>query len=150
MLFRYLVIAFIAVPIIEIYLLFQVGEVIGAGWTIFLIIVTAILGASLLQRQGLSTLQRLNQSIAQGELPPAMLVEGLLLLFAGALLLTPGFFTDILGFSLLLHPLRVLLAKLLLKHGLFVMATSGSGSTQAPHSSSSGRTIEGEYERRDD
>ena len=149
MVFRYLLIAFILVPIIEIYLLFQVGEVIGGGWTILLIIITAIIGASLLQRQGLSTLHRINQSVAQGELPPAMLVEGLLLLFAGALLLTPGFFTDAVGFSLLLPPLRHWLATLLLRHGLFIMA-AGPANHPPPPGSGAGRTYEGEYERRDD
>lgn len=82
--FQILFIALIAIPILEIYLLFQVGGMIGAGWTILIVIGTAVLGANLLRQQGLSTWTRLNQSMAQGQLPPTILVEGILLLLSGA------------------------------------------------------------------
>ena len=82
--FQILFIALITVPIFEIYLLFQVGDIIGAGWTILIVIGTAVLGASLLRQQGLSTWTRLNQSMAQGQLPPTIMVEGILLLLSGA------------------------------------------------------------------
>ena len=160
--FQILLIAFLAVPILEIYLLFQVGGIIGAGWTIFIVIATAVLGASLLRQQGLATWTRLNQSIAQGQLPPTILVEGIFLLLSGAFLLTPGFFTDTVGFLLLMPPVRKTLAAYLLRRGMF-MATSMHSTTYSAQSSSSqssytsqSRTgvqqdvIEGEFERKDD
>ena len=152
--FQILLIAFLAIPIIEIYLLIQVGSIIGAGWTIFIVIGTAILGASLLRQQGLATWTRLNQSMAQGQLPPTILVEGILLLLSGAFLLTPGFFTDGIGFLFLMPPVRKFLAAYLLRRSMF-MATS-MHSTQTTYSTSSrthhveNNVIEGEYEDRSD
>lgn len=154
--FQILLIAFLAIPILEIYLLFQVGGVIGAGWTIFIVIATAVLGASLLRQQGLATWTRLNQSMAQGQLPPTIMVEGLLLLLSGAFLLTPGFFTDTVGFLFLTPVVRKMLAAYLLRKGLF-MATSSMHSSQTAYTTSSSRphhvennVIEGEYEDRSD
>ena len=155
--FQILFIALIIVPILEIYLLFQVGGIIGAGWTILIVIGTAILGASLLRQQGLATWTRLNQSMAQGQLPPTILIEGIFLLLSGAFLLTPGFFTDAIGFLFLMPPVRKFLAASLLSRGVF-MATSThtayssqSGSSQSrPTQDSLQDVIEGEYERKDD
>lgn len=152
--FQILLIAFLAVPILEIYLLFQVGGIIGAGWTILIVIGTAVLGASLLRQQGLSTWTRLNQEIAQGHLPPTVLVEGIFLLLAGAFLLTPGFFTDAIGFLFLVPPARKMLAAYLLRHGIF-MATSSMHATYTAKRDSAAHSeqhnvIEGEYERKED
>jgi UPF0716 protein FxsA len=97
---------FLIVPIIEIYLLIQVGQVIGAGWTIFLVVLTAVLGVWLLRIQGLSTLTRAQRKLQENELPAREILEGMGLVVAGALLLTPGFFTDALGFTLLFPPTR--------------------------------------------
>src|SRR5690606_24280806 len=94
------------VPFVEIYLLLQVGGIIGAIPTIFLVVLTAVLGAWLLRQQGLATLQRLQVSMAQGTLPAYEMVEGPILLMGGILLLTPGFITDIMGFACLIPPLR--------------------------------------------
>lgn len=159
--FQILLIAFLAIPILEIYLLFQVGGIIGAGWTIFIVIGTAILGASLLRQQGLATWTRLNQSMAQGQLPPTILVEGILLLLSGAFLLTPGFFTDTVGFLFLTPFVRKLFAAYLLRRGMFMatgMNASYSSHTSSNHSRESssnsqsveGNVIEGEYEERND
>lgn len=154
--FKILLIAFLAVPILEIYLLFQVGGIIGVGWTILIVIGTAILGASLLRQQGLATWTRLNQSLAQGQLPPTILVEGILLLLSGAFLLTPGFFTDAIGFLFLTPPVRKTFAAYLLRRGMF-MASSRMQSTHSSHTHAQSEShpkqnnvIEGEYERRDD
>ena len=98
---------FVLVPIIEIYLLIQVGQVIGAGWTIFLVVLTAVLGVWLLRIQGLSTLTRAQRKLQQNELPAREILEGIGLVVAGAMLLTPGFFTDTLGFILLFPPTRI-------------------------------------------
>ncbi len=104
--FPLLALAFLTVPIVEIYLLIKVGQVIGAGWTIALVVLTAVIGVWLLRLQGLSTLLRARQKLEQDELPAQELLEGMGLVVAGALLLTPGFFTDTIGFLLLLPPTR--------------------------------------------
>jgi UPF0716 protein FxsA len=153
--FQILFIALIAVPILEIYLLFQVGGIIGAGWTILIVIGTAVIGANLLRQQGLSTWTRLNQSMAQGQLPPTILVEGILLLLSGAFLLTPGFFTDAVGFIFLVPAVRKVIASSLLRRGMF-MAASSMSSAQTTYSrtedsrSVENNVIEGEYEDKSD
>ena len=151
--FQVLLIAFLAVPIIEIYLFFQVGGIIGAGWTILIVIATAIIGATLLRQQGLATWTRLNQSIAQGQLPPTVLVEGILLLLSGAFLLTPGFFTDAIGFLFLMPPVRKYLASYLLSRGVFMASsmhsTYSAQVTPESHSQHS-NVIEGEFEERNE
>jgi len=107
--FPLIAVLFLVIPIIEIYLLIQVGQVIGAGWTIFLVVLTAVIGVALLKHQGLSTLNRAQLKMQQNELPAREILEGMGLVVAGALLLTPGFFTDAVGFFLLFPPTRILL-----------------------------------------
>lgn len=154
--FQILFIALIVVPILEIYLLFQVGGIIGAGWTILIVIGTAIIGASLLRQQGLATWTRLNKSMAQGQLPPTILVEGIFLLLSGAFLLTPGFFTDGIGFLFLMPPVRKLLAASILRRGVFMAAGMNATYTSQTTQSSSQKhsvennVIEGEFEDRTD
>lgn len=153
--FQILLVIFLVIPIIEIYLLIQVGGIIGVGWTIFFVIATAVLGVSLLRQQGLSTWTRLNQSMAQGQLPPTILVEGILLLLSGAFLLTPGFFTDAIGFLFLTPFVRKFIAANLLSRGLFMASNMGARYTsQTTHSTTKrsveGHIIEGEYEDRSD
>ena len=97
---------FIIVPLIEIAILIKIGNIIGAGYTIPLVIGTAFLGVSLLRIQGLATLAKVHSSINSGQLPAIELIEGLILLISGAFLLTPGFFTDTLGFLMLVPILR--------------------------------------------
>ena len=110
--FPLIVFFFLAVPIIEIYLLIQVGQVIGAGWTVLLVVLTAVIGVWLLKIQGLSTLTRAQRRLQENELPAREIVEGMALVVAGAFLLTPGFFTDTIGFLLLFPPTRIWLASL--------------------------------------
>ena len=110
--FPLVVFFFLAVPIIEIYLLIQVGQVIGAGWTILLVVLTAVIGVWLLKIQGLSTLTRAQRRLQENELPAREILEGMALVVAGAFLLTPGFFTDTIGFLLLFPPTRIWLASL--------------------------------------
>jgi UPF0716 protein FxsA len=98
---------FLLVPIVEIYLLIQVGNVIGAGWTVLLVVMTAVIGVWLLRIQGLSTLMRAQRRLQDNELPAAEILEGVALVVAGAFLLTPGFATDTLGFLLLFPPTRI-------------------------------------------
>jgi UPF0716 protein FxsA len=113
--FPLLFLFFLLVPLVEIYFLIQVGSVIGAGWTVFLVVFTAVLGAYLLRLQGFNTLRRAQSSLAGGQLPAMEMMEGLGLLVSGALLLTPGFVTDTIGFLLLVPAVRQFLIKKSLK-----------------------------------
>ena len=102
---------FFLTPIVEMYLLIEVGGYIGAVPTICLVMITAVIGVALLRIQGLATLTRGVSRLNRGELPAREMVEGLLLAVAGALLLTPGFITDAVGFVLLAPPSRQLIAQ---------------------------------------
>lgn len=97
---------FVAVPIIEMWILIQVGGEIGALPTIGLVVLTAMIGLSLLKRQGLSTLMSARAKMDQGRIPAGELVSGVMLAVGGALLLTPGFVTDVVGFLLLIPATR--------------------------------------------
>ena len=97
---------FLIVPLIEIALFIQVGGVIGLGWTLFTVVLTAILGTALVRSQGLAVLNRLRGSMEELRDPTEPLAHGAMILFSGALLLTPGFFTDAVGFALLVPGLR--------------------------------------------
>ena len=119
--FRILFFLFLFIPLVEIYFLIQVGEVIGAGWTIFSVVATAVIGVSLIRSQGASTLLRAQQNLQQGSLPALEILEGIALAISGILLLIPGFFTDTFGFILLIPLFRQALIKPLLKKGLFTM-----------------------------
>jgi len=105
--FPVVTIIFVIVPILEVYLLIQVGAVIGAPWTVLLVVLTAVIGIRLLKIQGLSTLMRAQRKMQVGQTPAVEMLEGVGLILAGAFLLTPGFFTDALGFLLLFPPTRV-------------------------------------------
>ena len=87
-----LFLTFLLVPLLEIYLLIEIGSVIGAAWTVAGVVGTAVVGAALVRRQGLAALGRVRSATEAGELPAITIIEGLALLVAGALLLTPGFF----------------------------------------------------------
>lgn len=104
-------IIFIAVPIIEIAIFIQVGSLIGLWRTLATIFITAIIGVGLLKRQGLTTLANAQTSLDEGRLPVDSLFHGVALLVAGALLLTPGFLTDAIGFLLLVPAFRLWIGK---------------------------------------
>ena len=122
---------FLLVPVLEIYLLIEIGSLIGAVWTVTAVVGTAALGAGLVRRQGLAALARFRSATQVGELPAVTIIEGLALLVAGALLLTPGFFTDLVGFLLLTPPLRQFLVSRWLA-GRVVTPVGGTPSGQAP------------------
>ena len=111
-----LLIAFIAVPLVEIGVFIQVGGLIGLWPTLAVVVLTAIIGTWLLRQQGLATLGRARAQMDQGVLPTRELFDGICLLFAGALLLTPGFVTDTVGFLLFVPPLRDALRVALARH----------------------------------
>lgn len=144
--FAILLFLFILVPLAEISLLISVGGSIGAGSTILLVIATAILGAWLVRQQGLSTISNLQQQASRGVLPAMEIAEGVLLLFAGAVLLTPGFLTDALGFALLVPVTRRALIRYLAKRGVWGVQTA---QYQSRHKSSESIIIEGEFNNRD-
>jgi UPF0716 protein FxsA len=109
--FLRLLLLFIIVPLLELVLLVKLGSVIGVGPTILIVISTGALGAWLARRQGLGVLNRISDDFSAGRLPADALLEGLLILIAGALLLTPGLITDTVGFLLLVPRVRAVLRK---------------------------------------
>ncbi len=143
-----LFILFIAVPILEIYLLIQVGSHFGAGTTVLLVVVTAVVGAYLVRQQGFATLQRVQRSLHEGKMPAMEMLEAVVLLVAGALLMTPGFCTDALGFSCLVPRLRRHWVSRLLQR--LVVNTVSSQTRQASRNPGQPKVIEGEYRREDD
>jgi len=131
------------VPFAEIYLLLQVGGIIGALPTIFLVVFTALLGAFLLKQQGLATFQRFQLSLAQGEVPAYEIIEGPIILLGGLLLLTPGFITDILGFICLVPPLRRKIAQYLIENHLIQTVAGGFQRNKAGDNN----VLEGEFHK---
>jgi len=151
-----LLLLFLLTPAVELALLIQVDRLIGFGPTIGLIIATGIAGSYLARREGLHTWQRLNERLQAGDLPGKELVDGVIILVAGALLVTPGVFTDVVGFIGLLPPTRALVRKALMRRfqskmergsmqvqfGIFGGAPpgpNGDGGTPGPSSPSSDR-----------
>ena len=97
---------FLLIPLAEMWLLIEVGSVIGGLSTLGLVVLTAFIGVNLLRRQGVQTLQRFQAKAASGQLPGKEIIEGMMLAVAGVLLLTPGFLTDTIGFMLLVPGIR--------------------------------------------
>lgn len=147
--FFILVFLFVVVPVVEISVLINVGKAIGGFNTIMFVIFTAVLGAYLVKQQGMKTISNLQQEMNAGRMPAMQMAEGVALLFAGAVLLTPGFITDALGFALLTPPIRRGIITWITKSGLIKggVSTSGFGSSQSSdqQANSSGNIIEGEY-----
>ena len=139
-----ILVAMIAVPIIEIAVFIEAGVWLGLWPTIGVVILTAIIGSTLLRHQGLATLVRVRESMDAGRLPVAELFDGLCLLVAGALLLTPGFVTDGVALLLFMPPFRLILrglmARRLKARGDFQMHT------QNPPQGYDSTIIEGEYQ----
>jgi len=111
MLLLYLFLLFTVVPLVEITLLYYVGQAISWPATVGLVLLTGLVGVTLARWQGVRAVLRVHRRIARGQVPASELFDGLLILFAGLLLVTPGLLTDLLGFSLLIPPLRNLLKR---------------------------------------
>ncbi|MCD6526766.1 MAG: membrane protein FxsA [Desulfuromonas sp.] len=120
-----LLILFITIPVVEIYVLLQAGELIGLWPTVGLIILTGIAGAYLARTQGSETIRRIQSSLDQGEMPTEELLNGAMILAGGLTLLTPGFCTDLIGFSLLLPITREWIKKFA-RQWLQTMAAQGT------------------------
>ncbi len=151
-----IILAFILVPVIEIGIFIQVGGEIGLWNTLAVIVVTAFIGTAMLRAQGLRTLHRAQESLARQVFPVAEVFDGLCLLVGGALLLTPGFLTDAVGFLLFLPPVRKAIRGILWRHLSASGMTGGNGDPGGGGWRDDGTapTLEGEYhevppERRD-
>jgi UPF0716 protein FxsA len=110
-----LVLLFIVVPIAELFVIIQVGEAIGVGWTIALLVVDSLIGAMLLRAQGRTAWRRFSEALGAARVPGREVADGVLVIFGGALLLTPGFITDVLGLLFLLPPTRAVIRRVFLR-----------------------------------
>jgi len=142
--FQTLFLIVLIIPFAEIYLLLGVGGIIGVFPTILLVVFTAALGAWLLRQQGFATFQRFQESLAQGVIPAYEMIEGPIILVGGALLLTPGFITDILGFACLIPQLRRKIAQYIIEHHLI---QAGGHFQQAKAAEKN--VLEGEFRKED-
>lgn len=142
----WLFIALIVVPLIEIALFIEVGGLIGLWPTIAIVILTALIGAALLRRQGLAVLTDLERRVRAAEDPRGPILHGLLILVSGIVLLTPGFFTDTIGFLLLVPPVRDWLIRTIGRR--IVVAGMAARARQGPDEPRPAReaTIETDYE----
>lgn len=145
--FRLFFLFFLAIPFLEIYVLLTMGGIIGVFPTVLLVVFTAVLGAWMLRQQGFATWQRLQAGLASGQPPVLEMIEGPILLVGGALLLTPGFFTDILGFLCLVPISRKKMTLYLIKKNL-VMAPGGNPFQHTTNKSEN--IIEGEFKKNDE
>jgi UPF0716 protein FxsA len=110
-----LIAVFIIVPLAELYVILQVGDAIGAVWTILLLAADSLLGSLLLRSQGRSVWGRFNMALTEGRMPHREVIDGVLVVFGGAFLITPGFLTDIVGLLLLIPPTRALIRRLVVR-----------------------------------
>jgi len=110
-----LVLLFIAVPLAELAVIIQVGQLIGVWWTIGLLLADSLLGSWLLRHQGRASWRRFNEALQAGRVPTREVLDGTLVIFGGALLLTPGFITDVFGAVLLVPPTRALVRSVMVR-----------------------------------
>jgi UPF0716 protein FxsA len=140
--FQILLLIVLIVPFAEIYLLLEVGGIIGALPTIVLVVFTAVLGTWLLRQQGFATFRRFQESLARGEIPAYEMIEGPLILVGGALLLTPGFITDLIGFACLIPAVRKKIAQYIIENHLI----QPMGGFEQP-TTNKNNVLEGEFHR---
>ncbi|WP_420014132.1 FxsA family protein [Tateyamaria sp.] len=141
----WLFLAFLAVPLIEIALFIQLGGAIGLFPTLLIVIITAILGTFLVRNQGLQALEQVKSSFNQMRDPSEALAHGAMIVFAGALLLTPGFFTDAVGFALLVPGFRLAVFRWV--RARVKVTTVSGGHSHGPHGQRHppADVIDGEY-----
>lgn len=123
----WLALAFLVVPFVELFFLIQVGQVIGVWWTLGLVVVISVLGSWLVKREGWAAWRRITARVQTGEVPGTELVDGGLILVAGALLLTPGFATDLFALLLLFPPSRAGFRRMALRRLAAKATFVGSG-----------------------
>jgi len=127
-----LVLFFVLVPIAELAIIVQVGQSIGVWWTIAILIADSLLGSALMRSQGRSTWRRFNEAMQTGRAPAAEVLDGGLVIFGGACLLTPGFITDLFGLLLLLPPTRAVVRRLLVRRFALKMVRSAAAGAFSP------------------
>ena len=121
-----LALLFLLVPVAELYVIYQVGDAIGVLWTFLLLAADSLLGSLLLKSQGRAVWRRFNDNLAQGRMPHREVIDGVLVIFGGAFLITPGFITDIVGLTLLVPPTRAVVRRFLVRRlGRRVMVGGG-------------------------
>jgi UPF0716 protein FxsA len=118
---------FIVVPLAELYVILKVGQAIGPLWTILLLLADSVLGSMLLRAQGRAVWRRFNAALAEGRMPHREVIDGVLVIFGGAFLITPGFLTDVIGLALLLPPSRALIRRLVVRRLGRRVAGRGAG-----------------------
>lgn len=121
-----LLLVFIVVPIAELYVIIQVGQAIGAVPTILILLADSIAGSMLLRAQGRSAWRRFMAAVSEGRVPTREVLDGVLVVFGGAFLVTPGFITDVIGILLLAPPTRALVRRSLLRNVAARMAASAT------------------------
>lgn len=141
----YLFLAFLLVPIIEIALFIQVGGLIGLWPTLAIVVLTAVLGTVLVRTQGRTALANLQRSFAELDDPTEPLAHGAMILLSGVLLLTPGFFTDAVGFALLVPRIRVAVFRYLKSKATITHFQMGTGFRPGPQGFDQGDVIDGEF-----
>ncbi|MEX2196035.1 MAG: FxsA family protein [Thermoleophilaceae bacterium] len=127
-----LVVLFILVPLAELYVILQVGDAIGAPLTILLLAADSMLGAVLLKAQGRAVWRRFSETLAAGTMPHREVIDGVLVIFGGAFLITPGFLTDIAGILFLIPPTRALFRRALMRRLSKRVVTGFSARRRAP------------------
>jgi UPF0716 protein FxsA len=121
-----LALLFLLVPVAELYVIYQVGDAIGVLWTFLLLAADSLLGSLLLKSQGRVVWSRFNDNLAQGRMPHREVIDGVLVIFGGAFLITPGFITDVVGLTLLVPPTRAVVRRFLVRRlGRRVMVGGG-------------------------
>ena len=144
----WLFLAFIGIPLIEISLFITVGSAIGLGYTLLVVVLTAVLGTWLVRSQGIAALADLQRSFSELRDPTEPLAHGAMILFSGALLITPGFFTDALGFALLIPAVRSAVfhwARARVRVTSFTMGGASQHPGQQPPQPGHGEVIDGEF-----
>jgi UPF0716 protein FxsA len=129
-----LVALFIAVPIAELAVIIQVGQAIGVWWTILILVADSILGSVLMRSQGRAAWRRFNAALQAGRVPAREVADGVLIIFGGALLLTPGFITDVFGLLFLLPPTRALIRRLFLRQAMRRITVTMAAGPRMPRS----------------
>ena len=141
-------IIFVIIPLVELGIFAAVSDHIGLGTALLFALITAILGGNLVRLQGLQTITSMRGSMDKGQMPLTELFDGFCLVAAGALLITPGFLTDAIGFSLLVPAFRSFLRHIIKTHTNWAVSSAGFSSTR--RSSYDPDIIEGEYEDLDE
>jgi len=137
---------FIGIPIIEVILFITIGKYIGLWNTILIIIITGIIGAILVKRQGISTLKKGLEEIKSNKIPMLPMIEGIAIVIAGAFLLTPGFLTDTLGAILLIPPLRLKIVEFVIEYLKKSFTLKSNFTRDTENENKDKKVYEGKYE----